>query len=80
MCMLILYVKTGCPYCARVKRVVEELELAVEEKNVADPGVYDELVEKGGKKQEPYLIDTDRHVAMYEAEAIEQYLRKYYAL
>jgi len=78
--MLILYVRTGCPYCAAVKKVVDELELAVEEKNIEDPAVLAELMEKGGKRQEPYLIDTERGVSMYESDDIIQYLRKYYAI
>ena len=76
--MLILYVKTGCPYCAKVLMNGELMGLAFEQKNVADAGVTEELIEKGGKKQEPYLIDTETGVAMYEADDIVAYLKKTY--
>jgi glutathione S-transferase len=76
--MLTLYVKTGCPFCAKVLAAGEELGLSFDLKNVADPGVAEELVEKGGKKQEPYLIDTDTGIAMYEAGLIVSYLRAHY--
>jgi glutathione S-transferase len=73
-----LYVKTGCPYCAKVLMTADILGVALEKKNVADPGVAEELVLKGGKKQEPYLVDADRGVSMYEADAIIAYLNKQY--
>ena len=51
--MLTLYVKTGCPFCQRVKATIAELgiEDKIEERNIADEGVAEELVEKGGKRQ-----------------------------
>jgi len=68
--MLTLYVKTGCPYCAKVLTVGEELKLSFDEKNIADPAVAAELIEKGGKRQVPYLIDSDANVEMYESDDI----------
>ena len=79
--MLTLYVKTGCPFCQRVKSVIAEMgiEDQITEKNIADEGVVDELVERGGKRQVPYLIDTDRGEEMYESEDIVNYLKEYYS-
>lgn len=76
--MLTLYVRTGCPFCAKVLRAGEDLGLEFDIKNVAEPGVADELLDRGGKQQEPYLIDEDRDVALYEADDIVQYLETYY--
>lgn len=76
--MLTLYVKTGCPYCAEALKKVEDLGLTIEEKNIADDGVVDELVEIGGKKQTPYLVDSEKGESMYESEAIVEYLEKEY--
>lgn len=76
--MLTLYVKTGCPYCAMVIHTLEELGLAYEEKNVADPAIADELVARGGKKQMPYLVDTNGNVEMYESGDICAYLENTY--
>jgi glutaredoxin 3 len=74
--MLTLYVKTGCPYCAKVLAAGEELAISFDEKNIADPAVAEELIAKGGKRQVPYLIDTDANVEMYESDAIVEYLHQ----
>lgn len=73
--MITLYVKTGCRFCAQVLAAVDELHVPVTLKNVADPGVTEELIEIGGKKQEPFLIDDETPTLLYEADVIEQYLR-----
>lgn len=57
----------------------KELGLTVIEKEIHDPGVADELVSLGGKKQMPYMIDSDRGVSMYESSAIMAYLEENYA-
>lgn len=76
--MLTLYVKTGCPFCAAVLAKVAELELEIEEKNIADDKVSNELIAKGGKKQVPYLVDSKRNVEMYESGDIVTYLDAHY--
>lgn len=76
--MLTLYVKTGCAYCAMVLHELAELSIPFEERNVADDGVAAELIEKGGKRQMPYLIDSDTGVSMYESSDIVEYLAKTY--
>lgn len=76
--MLTLYVKTGCPFCRHVLDLGKELDLSFVEKNVANPGVAEELIARGGKRQEPYLVDSDRGVEMYESPAIVAYLREHY--
>jgi glutaredoxin len=77
--MLTLYIKTGCPFCHLVRDTGEELGLTFEEKNIADPSVAAELVLRGGKRQVPYLIDSERNVEMYESADIGEYLRTQYA-
>ncbi len=76
--MLTLYVKTGCPYCEHVIDVASELGVDYERKNIQDAGVAEELIEKGGKRQMPYLIDHARNVAMYESEDIIAYMKEHY--
>lgn len=44
-----------------------------------DPAYAAELIEKGGKRQVPYLVDTDKDVAMYESNDIIEYIRDNYA-
>ena len=76
--MLTLYVKTGCPYCAMVLHTVDDLKINVIQKNIADDAVVAELIERGGKRQVPYLVDSDRNIEMYESADIVQYLDEHY--
>jgi len=77
--MLTLYVKTGCPYCAKVLAVGKELGVSFEEKNIADDAVAADLVARGGKRQVPYLVDSEGGVEMYESDDINAYLREHYS-
>lgn len=77
--MLTLYVKTGCPFCHKVLDAGEDLGVTFEQKNIADDAVAAELVARGGKRQVPYLVDSERGVEMYESDDIVQYLREHYA-
>ncbi len=77
--MLTLYVKTGCPFCAKVLNMGKELGITFDEKNIADDAVAAELIARGGKRQVPYLVDSERGVEMYESGDIVAYLRANYA-
>lgn len=76
--MLTLYTKTGCPFCHHVLVAGEELGIAFEEKNIADDAVAAELIARGGKRQVPYLVDSERGIEMYESDDINDYLRVQY--
>ncbi len=76
--MLILYIKTGCPFCHKVLDAGRELGISFEEKNIADDAVVAELVARGGKRQVPYLVDSERGVEMYESDVIVAYLQEHY--
>ena len=77
--MLTLYVKTGCPYCSVVLAKLHDAEIPFEDKNIADEAVATELVERGGKRQVPYLVDSSREVEMYESADIVSYLDEQYS-
>lgn len=72
--MYTLYIRPTCPFCQRVLQVVEEKQIAVETKDITDPAIADELIGHGGKRQVPYLVDSERGTAMYESEDIIAYL------
>ncbi len=76
--MLTLYYRPTCPFCLKVLEVAEELELDLDKRDVTDPKIAEELMERGGKAQEPYLIDSDRDVEMYESTDIINYLKANY--
>lgn len=74
---LTLYIKNGCPWCKKVLDFAAEKGIAfttLKEKN--DAGVLDELVQRGGKPQFPYLVDETAGVEMYESGDIIEYLKK----
>jgi len=72
--MLILYMRPGCPYCARVFTVAKELNISFDERNINEPAVNAELLARGGKRQVPYLVDQERGVEMYESDDIIAHL------
>ena len=49
--------------------------ISFEERNIADAEVADELIERGGKRQVPYLVDVEAAVEMYESDDIVEYLK-----
>ena len=75
--MIQLYVKTGCPFCAKVIAVLDAYQIPYEEKNVSDPAVVEKLIALGGKKQEPFMVDGE--TMMFESQNIVDYLEKKYA-
>ncbi|MFZ3044184.1 MAG: glutathione S-transferase N-terminal domain-containing protein [Minisyncoccia bacterium] len=77
--MLTLYRKTGCPFCLKVLDTAKELGITLEEKFISDDAVAAELVARGGKRQVPYLVDSDRGIEMYESADISAYLREHYS-
>lgn len=74
--MITIYVKTGCPYCARVLGVLDTQSIPYDMKNIADDAVMNELISLGGKRQVPFLIDED--VSLYESQDIIDYINAKY--
>lgn len=77
--MLTLYYKPTCPYSRDVLEAAAALGVTIELKDIsADPALREELIERGGKKQTPYLVDRTQHTAMYESRDIIAHLEKHY--
>lgn len=76
--MLKLYVKTGCPYCASVLKKLEEDNISFEELNINKEEILIDLLQKGGKKQVPFLVDEEKDRIMYESGDIIDYLEDNY--
>ncbi len=69
-----LYYKKSCPFCVKVLRFMEENKITLDLRNTLEPGIQDDLVRIGGKKQVPCLVVDGR--ALYESDDIIAYLRK----
>jgi len=71
----ILYIMEGCPYVETVQNFAEQFGIEFETRDIGDPAISEELVERGGKRQVPYLVDVENAVEMYESEDIIGYLQ-----
>ncbi len=77
--MVTLYYKPTCPFCQRVLGEVEKMGLKMNLKDIsADDAVTQELIERGGKRQVPYLVDEEKGTEMYESGDIINYLVEHY--
>ena len=64
-----LYETQSCPFCAKVRRFLEENDIAVPAKDISENSENRrELVEIGGKSQVPCLVVDGR--AIYESDDI----------
>lgn len=75
-----LYETAGCPYCAKVKAKLDELDLEYESHMV--PGAHserDEVEAVSGQRGVPVLVDTEHGVeGMPESDDIVTYLEETY--
>ncbi len=78
--MLTLYMKETCPFCQRVIQMADNLKVEFDLKDITESEeALAELIEKGGKKQIPFLVDSEKEVSMYESNDIIDYIRENYA-
>lgn len=68
-----LYVKTSCPYCAKVESFMESNGIELQIHNIdTDAAARSYLIENGGKRQVPCLFVDGK--ALYESNDIIDYL------
>lgn len=72
--MLTLYMRPTCGYSKKVMEAGNKLGIAFDLKNVEDDAIAQELEERGGMMQTPYLVDDEQPVEMYESDRIIDYL------
>ena len=80
MANLTLYELEGCPYCAKVKTKLADLDLAYESVMVPrSHGERTEVEEVSGQTGVPVLVDEDHGVeGMAESDDIVEYLEETY--
>ena len=77
--MLKLYGTTACPSCRRVLEFARKHNVELEEKDIStDEQSVKEVLEIGGKRQVPFLVDESANISMYESEEIIDYLKQKY--
>ena len=73
--MLDLYILEDCPYCKNVLTFLDEMGIKFNKIDIIDKKNEDTLVQLGGKRQVPFLVDKDRNIQMYESGDIIEYLK-----
>jgi glutathione S-transferase len=70
----------NCPYCRKVREALSILDLdaMIYPCPKQGPRYRNELIERGGKAQFPYLIDSNTGKEMYESDDIVNYLFSVY--
>lgn len=74
---LIMYTKTGCPWCIDARNYLDEKGVAYEEREVrSNPEFMRELEQKSGQNKTP-TIDLDGEIlADTDAQAIDVFLKQ----
>jgi glutaredoxin 3 len=80
MSSLELYELPGCPYCAKVKQKLDELDLEYESHLVpSSHSKRDEVKRVSGQTGVPVLVDADHDIeGMPESDDIVEYLEETY--
>lgn len=73
--MLDLYIMETCPYCKKVMSFLEEKGVQYNKIDIADKTSEDALIQLGGKRQVPFLVDKERNIQMYESMDIIEYIK-----
>ena len=66
--------KPTCPFSANVLRAIEGYDFDITQKDINEPEYAEELIDRGGKRQTPCLIDHTHDVVVYESNDIVSYL------
>ncbi|MEN9614317.1 MAG: hypothetical protein RLZZ347_624 [Candidatus Parcubacteria bacterium] len=74
---MILYTKTGCPWCLEALRFLRSHDVVFEEREVlGNKAYFDEMVKKSGQTKAP-TVDLDGEIlADTDAPAIEVFLKQ----
>jgi glutaredoxin len=75
------YALDGCPFCAKVRRTLDDLGVEYETHHVpSDHAERTEVREISGQTEVPMIVDPDHGVeGMDESDEIVEYLRETYA-
>ncbi len=73
--MLDLFILETCPYCKKVMNFLDENKMVYNKVDINNKASEDSLIQLGGKRQVPFLVDRDRNIQMYESDDILEYLK-----
>lgn len=73
--MIRLFMLDTCGYCRRVIEYLDENNIPYDKIDISEKENEEALVRIGGKRQVPFIIDTDKNIEMYESNDILEYLK-----
>lgn len=73
--MLELFILETCPYCVKVMNYMKENNIDFRKIDISNKESEASLIQIGGKRQVPFLIDKERNIQMYESNDIIEYLK-----
>ena len=73
--MLELFILETCPYCIKVINYMKENNIDFRKIDISNKESEASLIQIGGKRQVPFLIDKERNIQMYESNDIIEYLK-----
>ncbi len=73
--MIRLFMLNTCGYCRKVVEYLDENNIPYEKIDISEKENEEALVRIGGKRQVPFIIDTDKNIEMYESNDILEYLK-----
>ena len=73
--MLDLFVLETCPYCKKVMEFLDKEGVKFNKIDIINKDSESALIRIGGKRQVPFLIDSERNIQMYESDDIIEYLK-----
>ena len=73
--MLDLFILENCPYCKKVMSYMDEHHIKYNKIDIANKSSEESLINIGGKRQVPFMVDKDRNIQMYESNDIIEYVK-----
>ena len=76
MATIIVFTKSGCPWCEGVLEYLNEAGVAYEEREVlSNPAHFEEMERLSGQRKAPVVLVDDEVIADTDREAVEAYLK-----
>ena len=73
--MLELFILESCPYCHKVMDFLDKGGYEYRKIDIKNKESEESLIKLGGKRQVPFLVDSERNIQMYESNDIIEYLK-----
>lgn len=73
--MIYLFILETCPYCKKVMKFMDENGIKYNKINIENKASEESLINIGGKRQVPFIVDNERNIQMYESSDIIEYAK-----